>query len=52
MLLNNQQIKEEINTYSSILVDSGEFHGCYNPWDCQELDTTEQLLLHFTSLLM
>ena len=26
----------------------GEFHGLYgNPWGCKELDTTEQLSLHF-----
>ena len=23
---------------------------CINPWGCKELDTTEQLSLHFTSL--
>ena len=27
---------------------SGEFHGLYRPWDCKELDMTEQLSLHFT----
>ena len=27
----------------------GEFHGLYgNPWDCKELDITEQFSLHFT----
>ena len=26
----------------------GEFHGPYSPWGCKELDTTEQLSLHFT----
>ena len=25
----------------------GEFHGLYSPWDRKELDTTEQLSLHF-----
>ena len=25
----------------------GEFHGPYSPWDCKELDTTEQLSLRF-----
>ena len=25
----------------------GEFHGLYSPWGCKELDTTEQLSLHF-----
>ena len=29
----------------------GELHGLYSPWGCKELDTTEQLSLHFTSLL-
>ena len=29
----------------------GEFHGLYSPWDCKELDTTEQLSL-FTFTLM
>ena len=38
MLLNNHEIKEEINTHSSILVDSGGVYGCYSPWDCKELD--------------
>ena len=28
----------------------GEFQGPYSPWDHKELDTTEQLSLHFTSL--
>ena len=23
----------------------GEFHGLYSPWDCKELDMTEQLAL-------
>ena len=27
----------------------GEFHGLYSPWFCKELETTERLLLHFTS---
>ena len=26
----------------------GEFHSLCSPWGCKELDTTEQLLLHFT----
>ena len=26
----------------------GEFHRIYSPWDCKELDMTEQLSLHFT----
>ena len=30
----------------------GEFHGLYSPWGHKELDTTEQLLLHFTLLLL
>ena len=25
----------------------GEFYGLYSPWGCKELDTTEQLSLHF-----
>ena len=25
----------------------GEFHGLVSPWGCEELDTTEQLSLHF-----
>ena len=25
----------------------GEFHGLYSPWGCKELDTTEQLSLHY-----
>ena len=25
----------------------GEFHELYSPWGCKELDTTEQLSLHF-----
>ena len=29
----------------------GEFHGLYSPWNRKVLDTTEQLSLHFTSLL-
>ena len=29
----------------------GEFHGLYNPWGHKELDMTEQLSLHFTSVL-
>ena len=37
-------------THSSILVDSRGFYGRYSPWDCKELDMTEQLSLHFTSL--
>ena len=28
----------------------GEFHGLYSPWGHKELDTTERLSLHFTSL--
>ena len=28
----------------------GEFHGLYSPWGRKEVDTTEQLSLHFTSL--
>ena len=28
----------------------GEFHALYSPWGCKELDTTECLSLHFTSL--
>ena len=27
-----------------------ESHGLYSPWGRKELDTTEQLALHFTSL--
>ena len=27
-----------------------EFHGLYSPWGHKELDTTERLSLHFTSL--
>ena len=26
----------------------GEFHGLYSQWGSKELDTTEQLSLHFT----
>ena len=26
----------------------GEFHGLNSPWGCKEVDTTEQLSLHFT----
>ena len=29
----------------------GEFHGLYRPWGRKESDTTEQLSLHFTSLM-
>ena len=32
-------------THSSIL--AGEFHGLYSPWGHKELDTTEQVSLHF-----
>ena len=28
----------------------GEFHGLYSPWGHKELDTSEQLSLHFTPL--
>ena len=28
----------------------GEFHGLYSPWGRKELDRTERLSLHFTSL--
>ena len=28
----------------------GEFHGLYNPWDCKELDTTQQLSLSYLNL--
>ena len=27
-----------------------EFHGLYNPWDCKESDTTEQLSLHLANV--
>ena len=27
----------------------GKFHGLYSLWGCEELDTTEELSLHFTS---
>ena len=36
-------------TRSSIL--SGEFRGLYRPWGGKELDTTEQLSLHFNAKL-
>ena len=29
----------------------GEFHGLYSPWGRKESETTEQLSLHFTSLV-
>ena len=30
----------------------GEFHGLYSPWDCKELDMTEQLSLSFSHRLL
>ena len=29
----------------------GEFHGLYSPWCCKELDMTERLSLHFSSVI-
>ena len=47
-------LEKGMATHSSIL--PGEFHGQkslvgYSPWDCKELDTTEQLTLsHFQNM--
>ena len=42
-------MEKEMATRSSIL--SGEFRGLYRPWGGNELDTTEQLSLHFNAKL-
>ena len=35
---------------STPVLQPGEFHGLYSPWDRKESDTTEQLSLHLSSL--
>ena len=40
----------EGNGYSTPVFWPGESHGLYTPWGHKELDMTERLSLHFTSL--
>ena len=45
-------LEQGIATHSSILawrIPWTEESGCYSPWGCKELDTTEQLCSHLWS---
>ena len=45
----------EGNSYPTLVLWPGEFHGLYSPWGCKESDTTEQLSLshfHFFTFLV
>ena len=42
----------ERKDYPLLVFWPGQFHGLYSPWGHKESNTTEQLSLHFTTLLL